>query len=82
MCLHVPIMHKSDNNPQQWHVDIFINHSQHWHIPLDKETPVFINSFHGFVLSVKLWYFSGFVNEMQTAHDNPTYKNQLVQGYW
>ena len=50
--------------------------------PLDKETPVFIHSFHGFVLSVKSWYFSGFVNEMQTAHDNPTYKNQLFQGYW
>ena len=30
-------------------------------IPLDKETPVFINSFHGFVLSVKSWYFSGYV---------------------
>ena len=50
-------------------------------LPLDKETPVFVNSFHGFVLSVKSWYFSGFVNEMQTAHDNPTYKNQLFQGY-
>ena len=50
-------------------------------IPLDKETPVFIHSFHGFILSVKSWYFSGYVNEMQTAHDNPTYKNQLFQGY-
>ena len=50
--------------------------------PLDKETPVFIHSFHGFVLSVKSWYFSGYVNEVQTAHDNPTYKNQFFQGYW
>ena len=51
-------------------------------MPLDKETPVFINSFHGFVLWVKSWYFSGYENEVQTVLDNPTYKNQLFQGYW